>query len=73
MVVAVRLDESPHPLSRHVSTCFLPCRRQLAPARPPLSPFRPPRLLQIDIGDKHVDLSILSRVRKLQQIIREAA
>lgn len=26
----------------------------------------------IDINDKHVDLSILSRVKKLQQIIREA-
>lgn len=26
----------------------------------------------IDIGDKHVDLSVLSRVKKLQQIIREA-
>lgn len=26
----------------------------------------------IDIGDKHVDLSVISRVRKLQQIIRDA-
>lgn len=26
----------------------------------------------IDIGDKHVDLSILSRVKKLQQIVRDA-
>ena len=26
----------------------------------------------IDIGDKHVDMSILSRVRKLQQIVRDA-
>lgn len=26
----------------------------------------------LDIGDKHLDLSVLSRVRKLQQIIRDA-
>lgn len=26
----------------------------------------------IDIGDKHVDMSVLSRVRKLQQIVRDA-
>ncbi len=28
--------------------------------------------VMIDIGDKHLDLSILSRVKKLQQIVREA-
>jgi F-type H+-transporting ATPase subunit O len=28
--------------------------------------------LVIDVGDKHVDLSVLSRVRRLQQIIRDA-
>ena len=26
----------------------------------------------VDIGDKHVDMSVLSRVRKLQQIVRDA-
>jgi F-type H+-transporting ATPase subunit O len=26
----------------------------------------------IDIGDKHIDMSVLSRVRKLQQIVRDA-
>jgi F-type H+-transporting ATPase subunit O len=26
----------------------------------------------IDIGDKHVDMSVLSRVKKLQQIVRDA-
>jgi F-type H+-transporting ATPase subunit O len=26
----------------------------------------------VDIGDRHLDMSILSRVRKLQQIVREA-
>lgn len=27
----------------------------------------------IDVGDKHIDLSIMSRVKKIEQLVRESA